>query len=460
LTDSVPGLKQQDQRVEAGDGRAVRAQSTGSALGERVRQLRIAAGLSQTDLAGERFSKEYLSQIERGKTRPTKETVEWLAGRLNVDSAFLEHGVSADERERVEAALSRAAALSESDRFRDAIAEYEAIRPAVLATGLAELEVRLLLGEGWARMREGEVQTAIALLTEARELTHSAAFSDVDRADVLYRLGACRFKLSSISTAISLFTEALTLAEQSGLPCDALRSNILSARSRCYRRQRDWEAAREDVERALELAQGTTDKRALAEVYFQASLIAERNGHWILARRYAEQARTHFQEIADQANVGRLLNNLGGLNFLLGKPQEAESLLKNAFAVALDVGNDADAAYAISSLAQVHLRTGNPVLAEQHARHALKLLDGRVDLLGEIGNAQLVLGRALLEQGRLPEAEVTLNAAESSYEQLSSASHRAAVWVAQGDAAVKRGDDRVAAVLYRKAAEALQDFRF
>ena len=32
-------------------------------LGERVRQLRINAGLTQTDLAGERFSKEYVSQI-------------------------------------------------------------------------------------------------------------------------------------------------------------------------------------------------------------------------------------------------------------------------------------------------------------------------------------------------------------------------------------------------------------
>ena len=47
----------------------------GARLGERLRQLRVAAGLTQTDLAGERFSKEYVSQIERGKTRPTRETI-------------------------------------------------------------------------------------------------------------------------------------------------------------------------------------------------------------------------------------------------------------------------------------------------------------------------------------------------------------------------------------------------
>src|SRR5256884_2924986 len=54
----------------------------GARLGERLRQLRVAAGLTQTDLAGERFSKEYVSQIERGKTRPTRETIEWIAQRL------------------------------------------------------------------------------------------------------------------------------------------------------------------------------------------------------------------------------------------------------------------------------------------------------------------------------------------------------------------------------------------
>src|SRR5436305_14500837 len=83
-------------------------------LGERVRQLRVAAGLTQTDLAGDRFSKEYVSQIERGKTRPTRETVDWLAAKLGVDAGFLERGVTADERRRVDTLLARAEALTES----------------------------------------------------------------------------------------------------------------------------------------------------------------------------------------------------------------------------------------------------------------------------------------------------------------------------------------------------------
>ena len=438
--------------------RRVRPASGG--LGERLRTLRLNAGLTQTALAGERFSKEYVSQIERGKTRPTQETIEWLAKRLGVDPGFLASGVSADERGRIETALARAEALIESHEYADALGEFQKVRPSAVGIASPELEVRALAGESWALMRTGEIKPAIELLQRARDLTEDATFSDVDRADILFRLGACRVELSSIQTAIGLFNEALALAERSELPCDRLRAEILRLRSRCYRRQRDYEAAREDLERALELTQSLGDPAAVARVYFQASLVAERQGHWVLARKYAEQAKAQFEELADRATLGRVLNNLGGLNFLLGKPDEAIAHLNESFKVLLEYGSETDAARAVSSLAQVHLRTGQLEPAEEQARQALKLLGDRVDVIDEIGSAHLVLGRSLLEQGRLDEAEKAFEVAQQHFDQISSISHSASVWIAKGDLAARRGQDQVAAQLYRRAAEALQDVSF
>jgi tetratricopeptide (TPR) repeat protein len=443
------------------DTRARRAvQPAAGRLGERLRQLRVAAGMTQTDLAGDRFSKEYVSQIERGKTRPTRETIEWLAQRLGADASFLERGVSTEERGRVEAMLARAEALNEAHRYDEALEAFENATTAVLATGAAELEVRALIGEAWAQMEKGQLRDAIECLTRARTMTEGPEFSDVDRADVLFRLGVCRYKLSSIQTAIGLFNEAYTLAERSDLPCDFLRSDILGWRSRCYRRQRDFEAAREDVERALELAQALDDRRAQANVFYQASLVTERMGHWVLARNYAERAKELYEQLEDERTVGRLLNDLGGLNFLLGKSDQAIDCLKASFATALDVDSDEDAALAAGSLATVHLRLGDYTEAEQHSRHALELLGGRVDWLHEIVGSRLSLGRALLEQGRLDDAEEQFRAADRGAEQLASVSHRAAAWVALGDLATRRGSENDAARLYRNAAEALQDYRF
>src|SRR2546430_13543701 len=144
-----------------------RSTHSGNRLGERVRQLRVAAGLTQTDLAGDRFSKEYVSQIERGKTRPTRETIQWLAGQLGVDAGFLANGVSADERGRVDAALARADALLEARRNDEALQEFEDVRAAVLATGLSELEARALSSEAPIRTRRGWGREAIGLLERA-----------------------------------------------------------------------------------------------------------------------------------------------------------------------------------------------------------------------------------------------------------------------------------------------------
>src|SRR6266550_3010127 len=350
---------------ETASRNARRTSPEGLRLGERLRQLRVAAGLTQSELAGERFSKEYVSQIERGKTRPTEGTIEWLADRLGVDAGFLANGVATDERTRLEGALSRAEALYEAQQDTEAAEAFEPLVAAARATGMPELQVRALCGSGLAKMRTGEHRAAVEILNEARSITEAESFSDVERADVLFWLGCCRYQLTSVQTALALFNEALGLAERSGLPCDALKANILSWRSRCWQRQRDFEAAR-----------------------------------------------------------------------------------------------DADAGRAVSSLAQVHLRTGNVEQAEDQARQALDLLDGRVDYIDEIGSAQLVLGRALLEQERFDEAEAASAAAETSFGELGSGSHRAAAWVARGDLAARRGDHERAAELYRTAAEALQDVRF
>src|SRR5919109_4437697 len=117
------------------------AQQPRTTLGDRVRQLRIARGLTQTALAGERFSKEYVSQIERGKTRPTGETIEWLAARLGVDQSFLETGVASSERERVESVIARAEAMLESHEYAEVVPIVRGLSGDFTAVG-PDLEFR------------------------------------------------------------------------------------------------------------------------------------------------------------------------------------------------------------------------------------------------------------------------------------------------------------------------------
>jgi tetratricopeptide (TPR) repeat protein len=425
-------------------------------VGERVRSLRRSAGLSQEELAAGRFSKEYVSQIERGKTRPTAETLEWIAGRLDTDREFLEHGVSRADVERVDAALAEAERLVETAQYDDALIALRDARERAGATPAPARALVMLRTEAWIRIRMGDLERAMSLLEEAASLAVSPGFTDVDRAEIVFLVGVVRYSESRIGEAIVLFGEALELAAADG-SADRLRSDVFHWRARCHRRNRDWVAAEEDIERALELADAAADARRSADALFQASLVAQRQGRWALSRTYAERARVLFAELGDRATVGRLLNNLAGLEHLLGDTPRAAALLDEAFAIFVDLDLPVDAGYVCSSLAEVWLESGEVEKSETHARRALDLLGDRVDHLQEVGTAQLTLGRSLAAQGRIEDAERWIAAADETFERARSTGHRSSAWIALGDVESRRGDDRAAAGLYRRAALALQD---
>jgi tetratricopeptide (TPR) repeat protein len=354
--------------------------------------------------------------------------------------------------------LATAAAAIGTHDYDGALEVLADAAPLLRAEPAAEL--RALLDEAWSRMSIGEVEAAVAVLERARPLAEGPGFGDVDRAEVLFRLGCCRLKLGAVPNALQLLTLALELCNRSEQSSDRLRADIHRWRTRCYRRQREWDAARADAEAAIELAEGLRQERELADAYLQASLVAERVGQLLVARFYAERAVDLFRQAGERLDAGKALNNLGGICFLLGRSEEAMDRLKEAFTIALDLGHDVDAAYAVSSTAQILQRNGDPHAAEKAARRALDLLEGRDDHVNEIGSAQLVLGRSLLDQERLDEAARAFSAADDSFSQMDSLGHRAAVWLAQGDLAARRGDIDTAATVYRRAAEALQDVRF
>jgi tetratricopeptide (TPR) repeat protein len=325
--------------------------------------------------------------------------------------------------------------------------------PALVAT------LRAAALEGAEQRELGRLDEAAATLEVALRLADAEHAPAAERAAVLYELGATRFAAGAVADACALLTLALDLSNRSVEPDDRLRAQILERRARCHRHNRDWTAARSDCDRSLELAESLGDERLVAQACLQSSIVAEREGQWILAQFYAERARQLFVQLGDLVSVGKCLNNLGGLAFLLGKPEDARLLLQSSFRILLDAGRDVEAAYAVSSLAQVQLRSGEYVDAERLSRRALVFIGSRPDHRTELGNAQIVLGRALLELGRVDEAEHAFVEAEQTLER-AAIGERAAVWLAQGEAASRTGDTQRAAELFRRAAEALQDFHF
>ena len=358
----------------------------------------------------------------------------------------------------VEARLIEAETLTRDNQHSAALEQLQALWDDVHDD--VPLAVRHRLATAWAEMYEGRLDSAAALLVQADALVQSPHFDAADRAAVLYRTGCVTLKRNEIAEAISCFTRALETNARSARPSLLLAADVRNWRSRCYQIHRDWDAAARDAEASLELACEAGCDRTRAHALFQASLIAERQGQWLLARFHAEQALEIYRRYGDTLSTARLLNNLGGIDFLLGDVAAAEQLLTEAAAAAAAAGSEADVAQATSSLAQVLLRSDRPREARERAQASLALLAGRIDFLEEIGNAQLVVAKSHIAELDPVATTEWLDQAEHTFVELGSTSHLAAVSIARGDLARATGDSDGAAELYRHAAESLQDFHF
>jgi tetratricopeptide (TPR) repeat protein len=259
---------------------------------------------------------------------------------------------------------------------------------------------------------------------------------------------------------VALLDEALRLSEEADGPSDALRARIFNARAKIRRRQKDFTAAAEDVHQALELSHAIKDDRVLAETYLDASLVAERRNEYSLAREYAERSKALFERVADHEYVGKLLNNLGQLHAITGKPEQAVPLLRESFRIAVEHDNRIDAGFAASSLASARMHSGDMEGAIESGNRAIELLSEREEYREEEGNARMVIGRALLALDRDDDAEGSFKLAARCFESVETVSHLAGAWVALGDVAGRRGEAAEAAGLYRRAADALQDVRW
>ena len=115
-------------------------------LGEKLRQARLAAGLSQRQLCGQEITRNMLSQIESGKARPSMSTLQYLAARLEKPvSYFLEEEMTASPNQTVMETARQAYLAQAFQTALDALVRYR--EPDALLDGEKSLLEMLCLTE-------------------------------------------------------------------------------------------------------------------------------------------------------------------------------------------------------------------------------------------------------------------------------------------------------------------------
>src|SRR5205085_8961853 len=133
----------------------------------------------------------------------------WLGERPGADTTDLVDGGSDRAPREHEAFVCQAEEAVEETRYRAAV---ELVGGLGRAPASPELQLRALFAESWARMYLGDLKPALDRLERARAVAVSEYFGDVHRAEVLYRIACCRYKLNHVDQALTDFSAALELA--------------------------------------------------------------------------------------------------------------------------------------------------------------------------------------------------------------------------------------------------------
>ncbi len=188
-------------------------------LGQRLKQARLEAGLSQRQLCGDTITRNMLSQIENGAARPSMDTLACLASRLGKSvSFFLEEDAVLSPNQGVLEKARRALESGDYGPGLDALAAYRGPDPVFdWEAGLLEAVLAMHLA---AQMLEANRRPyAIALLERARQAGLRTPYYGPEhrRQNALLTAKAQPERLAQIVMALPPWDEEVLLRSQAAL---------------------------------------------------------------------------------------------------------------------------------------------------------------------------------------------------------------------------------------------------
>jgi transcriptional regulator with XRE-family HTH domain len=366
----------------------------GRRIGQRIRAARLRAGLTQQQLAGDRYTKAYVSALETGIARPSMVALRYLSERLGLPAShFIDETHPVWTRLEVDMLLASGDWQAAADGYQTILDEGppdEATRADVLR-GMAESLARLDRGA-----------ETVAAASEAVRI-YELAGREPDAALARYWLAYGLYQSDNEPEA-SRILGALLDQVRGGLRVEPdFHMRVLTAMAAVESRSGHAARALTYLEEAKGLAADLDDARRAA--FLMNLAIGYREvGDFEAAIRSGTQSMALYRAAGAVINSARIENDLALAYLAVGNLAHARELAAEARAQIEAAGDERWLAAVIETEAQIALAAGDVAAA-------LRLADEATSHGRDSGNelaqmdAMLTSARALRVAGRADEAE-------------------------------------------------------
>ena len=409
-------------------------------IGQRIREARRRAGLTQQQLAGERYTKAYVSALETGIARPSMVALSYLSERLGMPAShFIDEAHPAWTRLEVDMRLAAGEWQAAADGYRTLLDDVpdDASR-ADLLRGLAEAEARQDRGK-----------ETIAAASEAARL-YTEAGRDSDAALARYWLAYGLYQSDNEPDARSLLS-ALLEQVRGGLAVEPdFEMRLLTSLAAVESHTGQAARALTYLEEARGLAADLDDRRRAAFL-FNLAISYREVGDFEAAIRAGTQGMALYRAAGAIFESARIENDLALAYLATGQVDRARELAADARRQIEEAGDERWMAAVLDTQAQVALAGGD-------ASGAMELAGAAREAADRSGNAYAGLvsmiteARALRASGRQEEAEARFGDAARAARESRVPNRLREVLREWADLRAERGDHRGA---YELTSEAL-----
>jgi tetratricopeptide (TPR) repeat protein len=337
-------------------------------IGARIREARRRAGLTQQQLAADRYTKAYVSALETGIARPSMVALSFLSERLGLPpSHFLDEQTPAWTRLEVDMQLASGEWQAAADGYQALLTDAldDQVRAEVLR-GLAEALVRLDRGrEAVAAGAEAaRLFSSLGRITEEALSRYWLAYglylsdAEADARSMLQgllervRVGLkvepefemrLLMALAAVESRTGNFAESLAHLEAARGMADDLddrrRAMFLFNLAINYRETGDVEAAIRSGTQGLALLRAAGSSFESAQIENDLAMAYLAMGNVGRARELAAEARIEFETAGDDRYLSAVLDTEAQVALASGNGSQALDLARRAVVLAKQSGN-------------------------------------------------------------------------------------------------------------------------
>jgi tetratricopeptide (TPR) repeat protein len=333
-----------------------------NSIGDRLREARLAKGLTQAQLAIGLVTKGFVSQVERNRTSPSLATLRVMAERLGMPLAYFTGDRSPLELSYLRKSAELAIKARELDRALSLV--EEALAAPTSANDRADLyRLRGLAFDELRRLPEALAAHQLAAAT--------APPDDPDLNAAIYaEIGDVQQQQEQFNASIEANLRALNWLDQSRHADPALRARVLTNLGRSSYALGQLESADDYHQRALAAALDAESLFRIANAHMALGVSARAVGDLERALEHCNRSLELHSRIGQHRVANRVLNNIGDVYYAAGRKREAAQVQRRCLERAREMRDDFEIGVAAGALARYLLTEGKPAEAARLAREA------------------------------------------------------------------------------------------